>query len=96
MSTENAQPTNADYTREYFSILESLHGDVEGRRAARAYMQASTAICHHEVVESTFVPRLFGQRTYDVMKRTAEMAHRILVKVIEHYQACLLYTSRCV
>ena len=46
MSTENAQPTNADYTREYFSILESLHGDVEGRRAARAYMQASTAICH--------------------------------------------------
>lgn len=87
MSTENAQPTNADYTREYFSILESLHGDVEGRRAARAYMQASTAICHHEVVESTFVPRLFGQRTYDVMKRTAEMAHRILVKVIEHYQA---------
>ena len=25
-------------------------GDVEGRRAARAYMQASTAICHHEVV----------------------------------------------
>ena len=63
MSTETVQPANADSTREYFSILESLHGDVEGRRAARAYMQASTAICHHEVVESTFVPRLFGQRT---------------------------------
>ncbi len=87
MSTQNTPPTNADYTREYFDILRSLGGDVKGRRAARAYMQASTAICHHEVVESTFVPRLFNQRTYDVMKRTAETAHRILVKVIEHYQA---------
>ena len=27
-------PTNADYTREYFDIMESLGGDVESRRSA--------------------------------------------------------------
>ena len=77
--------TNADYTREYFDIMESLGGDVESRRAAYDYMQASTAIVHHQVVDSTFVPRLFGRKTYAVMKETAETAHRILCKVIQRY-----------
>ena len=78
-------PTNEDYTREYFDIMESLGGDVEGRREAYGYMQDSTAIVHHQVVDSTFVPRLFGRRTYDVMKETSETAHRILCKVIRRY-----------
>ena len=77
--------TNADYTREYFDIMESLGGDVESRRAAYEYMQASTAIVHHRVVDSTFVPRLFDRKTYAVMKETAETAHRILCKVIQRY-----------
>ena len=38
---------NADYTREYFAIMESLQGDVPGRRAAYEYLQGSTAIVHH-------------------------------------------------
>lgn len=80
-----SQPTNADYTREYFQIMGELGGDIAGRRAARDYMKNSTAIVHHQVVESSFVPRLFNQRSYDAMKNTAETAHRILVKVIEHY-----------
>lgn len=80
-------PTNADYTREYFSIIDDLDGAVEGRRAAFDYMMNSTAIVHHEVVASSFVPRLFNQETYDVMKRTAETCHRILCKVIERYRS---------
>ncbi|MBX9033958.1 carboxylate--amine ligase [Gordonibacter massiliensis (ex Traore et al. 2017)] len=78
-------PTNADYTREYFDIMESLGGDVEGRRAAYDYMQDSTAIVHHKVVACSFVPRLFNAETYRTMKETAETAHRILVKVIARY-----------
>lgn len=78
-------PTNADYTREYFDIMESLGGDVEGRRAAYDYMQGSTAIVHHKVVACSFVPRLFNAETYRTMKETAETAHRILVKVIARY-----------
>lgn len=95
MSNESASGTtgettlpktrNAQYTREYFDIMNELGGDVAGRRAARAYMNSSTAIVHHTVVESTFVPRLFDERTYQTMKSTAETAHKILVKVIEHY-----------
>ena len=80
-------PSNAELTNEYFRIIEELDGDVASRRAAHAYMQSSTAIVHHEVVKSSFVPRLFNQRTYDAMKATAETAHRILVKVIERYLA---------
>ncbi|MCI8425855.1 MAG: circularly permuted type 2 ATP-grasp protein, partial [Adlercreutzia sp.] len=64
---------------------DELDGDIDSRRAAFAYMQDSTAIVHHQVVASSFVPRLFNQRTYEVMKATAETSHRILVKVIERY-----------
>ena len=78
-------PTNAQLTREYFEIMDSLDGDIAGRRAARAYMDRSTAIVHHQVVDSSFVPRLFNQTTFDTMKRTAETAHRILCKVIQRY-----------
>ena len=91
-------PTNADYTREYFSIIDELDGAVEGRRAAFDYMMDSTAIVHHEVVASSFVPRLFNQETYDVMKRTAETCHRILCKVIERWwtlSCCRAATTRC-
>ncbi len=80
-------PTNADYTRAYFQIVDELDGAVEDRRAAYDYMQASTAIVHHKVVASSFVPRLFNRKSYEVMKRTAEMSHRVLCKVIERYRA---------
>ena len=80
-------PTNADYTRAYFQIIDELDGAVEDRRAAFEYMQNSTAIVHHQVVASSFVPRLFNQKSYEVMKRTAEMSHRVLCKVIERYRS---------
>ena len=76
---------NADYTREYFDIAENLNGDIAGRRAAREYMKNSTAIVHHVVVDSTFVPRLFDADTYRAMKTMAETTHRILCKVMQHY-----------
>lgn len=77
--------SNADYTREYFDIIESLDGDIPGRRAAFDYLQASTAIVHHRVVAATYVPRLFDAHTYRTMKETAETSHRILCKVMAHY-----------
>ena len=76
---------NAQYTDEYLAIADSLGGDIQGRRDARAYMKASTAIVHHLVVDSTFVPRLFDADTYQTMKETSETAHRILVKVMQRY-----------
>lgn len=76
---------NADYTREYLDIAAQLDGDIAGRRAARAYMEGSTAIVHHRVVDSAFVPRLFDSATYRAMKDASETAHRILCKVIAHY-----------
>ena len=62
---------------------ESLDGDIPGRRAARSYMDSSTAIVHHRVVSTSFVPQL-----YDAASRLAscaqavETTHRILCKVI--------------
>ena len=77
--------SNSEYTEAYLRIIADLNGDVDGRRAAHAYMKSSTAIVHHRVVDCSYLPRLFNQATYDVMKETAETAHRILCKVIEHY-----------
>lgn len=79
------QTGNAALTDEYFAIAESLNGDIPGRRAARAYMLESTAIVHHRVVASSFVPRLYDRRTYDAMKHVVETTHRILCKVIDRY-----------
>ncbi len=76
---------NADYTNEYFQIIHDLDGDIESRRAAFNYMLGSTAIVHHQVVACSFVPRLFNQKSYDAMKHTSEMTHRILCKVMQHY-----------
>lgn len=76
---------DAAYTEEYFRILDDLDGDVEGRRAAFAYMQGSTAIVHHQVVACTFIPRLFGKEVHDLMRTSAEMTHRILCKVMQRY-----------
>ena len=78
---------NADYTREYFDIMDALDGDIPGRRAAYAYMEGSTAIVHHQVVSSSFVPRLYDERTRAIMRDTVETTHGILVKVIERYLA---------
>lgn len=77
--------TNADYTNEYLSIIDELDGAIDDRRQAFDYMKASTAIVHHEVVACSFVPRLFGQATYDLMKKSAEMTHGILCKVMQRY-----------
>ncbi len=77
--------SDASYTEEYFQIIDGLDGDIESRRAAFAYMMGSTAIVHHQVVASSFVPRLFSQEVHDLMKRSAEMAHSILCKVMQRY-----------
>ena len=78
-------PSNAELTNEYLEIIERLVGDAASRRAADEYMRASTAIVHHRVVDCSFLPRLFNQRTYEVMKEASEAAHRILCKVMQRY-----------
>lgn len=77
--------TNADYTNEYFQIMESLDGDIPGRRMAQDYMKASTAIVHHIVVDCGYVPRIFNKKSYDAMKNCAETTHAILCKVMQYY-----------
>ncbi len=72
-------------TRSYFEILDELDGDIESRRLAKEYMMNSSAIVHHQVVASTFIPRLFNKDVYEFMKESAEMTHRILCKVMQHY-----------
>ena len=77
--------SNNAYTQEYFDIMESLGGDIESRRAAYDYMKNSTAIVHHQVISTSFVPRLYDRRTREIMRTTVETTHRILCKAIEHY-----------
>lgn len=77
--------SNAELTEEYFAIAGSLDGDIQGRRAAYSYMQNSTAIVHHKVVASSFIPRLFNDESWTTFKYIAETTHTILCKVIEHY-----------
>ena len=76
---------NAAYTQEYIDIAESLDGDIPGRRAARAYMDSSTAIVHHRVVSTSFVPKLYDAASRRVMREVVETTHRILCKVMQHY-----------
>ncbi|MDO4183141.1 MAG: carboxylate--amine ligase [Coriobacteriia bacterium] len=77
--------TNAELTQEYLDIIARSNGDIEGRRAAQDYMRNSTAIVHHQVVATSYVPRLFNTKTREAMKECAETAHRILVKVMMEY-----------
>ena len=70
--------SNNAYTQEYFDIMESLGGDIESRRAAYDYMKNSTAIVHHQVISTSFVPRLYDRRTREIMRTTVETTHRVL------------------
>lgn len=85
--------SNAELTEEYFAVAQSLAGDIPGRRLAYSYMQNSTAIVHHKVVASSFIPRLFNDESWNTFKEIAETTHRILCKVIEHYLATPSYRS---
>lgn len=85
--------SNAALTDEYLDIIESLDGDIPGRRAANRFMQTSTARYHHEVVPSTFVPRLFDDASWQVLGRFAEDCYSILAKVISHYAESSTYRA---
>lgn len=78
-------------TQEYFDIMNSLDGDIAGRKAAQAYMEQSSAIVHHRVVGSSFVPRLYNAEVWDRFRFIAETTHAILCKVIERYRSDAAY-----
>ncbi|MEG2948741.1 MAG: carboxylate--amine ligase [Raoultibacter sp.] len=80
-----AQPDNTALTEEFFALMATRNGDIAGRKQCRNYMEHSTAIVHHRVVESSFIPRLYNNETYRTMRTIAETTHTILCKVIQHY-----------
>lgn len=73
-------------TQEYFDTMNALDGDLAGRRAAQDYMDHSSAIVHHRVVGSSFIPRLYNDEVWERFRFVAETTHTILVKVIERYR----------
>ena len=84
---------NDAYTQEYLDIIESLQGDIPGRKAAFSYMENSTATVHYIQAESSFVPRLFDRATYDTMSYIATTSHTIATKVMAHYLEDSAYRS---
>lgn len=79
--------SDAQLTQEYFDIMNSLDGDMQGRKGAQEYMESSTAIVHHRVVESSFIPRLYNNEVWERFRYIAETTHTILCKVIERYRS---------
>ena len=77
--------SNTALTEEYFDYMNSLNGDVEGRKEAFRYMKQSTAIVHERVVACSFIPRLFNNESWEAFKTISETTHTILCKVITQY-----------
>lgn len=78
---------NRRLTEEYLAIVNRLGGDEAGRRQAFHYMSHSTAIVHHKVVSTDYVPKFYDGKTRERMAFISETAHRILTKVMAHYCA---------
>lgn len=83
--------SDTQLTQEYFDTMNELGGDIAGREAAQAYMDASSAIVHHRVVGSSFVPRLYNNEVWERFRYVAETTHTILCKVIERYRSDAAY-----
>ena len=78
-------PTNAQLTDEYLALVAERGGDAQGRLAAREHMNNSTAIYHHVVVDSSYVPRLYNRETHERFTYIAETTYLILSKVMREY-----------
>lgn len=78
-------PTNAQLTDEYLALVAERGGDAQGRLAAREHMNNSTAIYHHEVVDSSYVPRLYSRETHERFAYIAKTTYSILSKVMHEY-----------
>ena len=78
-------PTNAQLTDAYLALVAERGGDAQGRLAAREHMNNSTAIYHHEVVDSSYVPRLYSRETHERFAYIAETTYSILSKVMREY-----------
>ncbi len=86
MSTLTTSATrNATYTQEYLDIIDSLGGDETGRRAARDYMERSSAKYHNEVIYSSYLPKFFDKATFDRLSDIARLTYSILGKVMNEY-----------
>lgn len=71
--------------REYAAGIESLDGDVEGRRAAWDRMAAGSAYYHGAPVAFDFIPKLYAAPLREELASVAHTTYAILCKVIEHY-----------
>ena len=84
-SGAEAATGNRRLTAEYLDTVRSLGGDVEGRRAAAAFMEASTAVVHGAVVESSFLPKLFDDASFRILQHAAATMYSIMAKVTRRY-----------
>lgn len=73
-------------TDHYLSLMPDEQTEADERRAARAYMEGSTATMGGHVIATSFLPRLFGPTAREAMGELAEAMHGILVKVIDRYR----------
>ncbi len=76
---------NRRLTAEYLDVVRSLGGDVPSRRAAAAFMEASTAVVHGTVVESSFLPKLFDDASFRILQHAAATMYSIMAKVTRRY-----------
>lgn len=84
-SAPRPTPRTERLTDEYLATIDALDGDAAGRIAARKHMDASSARYHGEIVPSAFVPRLFDDDSWEVLRHVAETTHRALCKVMRRY-----------
>lgn len=71
--------------REYIEILESLDGDVPGRKAALDYVEDSDIWAHGAPVPFSYVPNLVGTDDVSFLRSVCETTHAILTKVIRRF-----------
>ena len=88
--------SDAMLTQEYFDTMNSLDGDLAGKRSARAYMDQSSAIVHHRVVGASFIPRLYNDEVWERFRFISETIHTILCKVIERYRSDGSYRTKTI
>lgn len=70
---------------EYIAIIESLNGDIPGRKAALDYIYNSDIWVYGSPVEFSYVPNLIDETDLAFLESVAATTHAILTKIIAKY-----------
>ena len=71
---------------EYLALMPDGPKRAEEMRAARHYMEGSTAVMGGHVLNTSFLPKLLDEGSRRAMKAVAETMYGVLVKVIDAYR----------